>query len=487
MSEPIKTILDHYPDYEATIGIEVHVQLKTKSKLFCACPNEFGATPNTNICPVCCGYPGTLPVLNRKSVDFAIMAGLATNCTIRTRSTFARKHYMYPDLPKNFQITQDDKPICHDGFIFIELPDGSEKKVRLLRIHMEEDAGKNIHATETESFVDLNRAGTPLLEIVSQPDIASAYEAKTYLMRLRAIIQYLGISEANMEEGSFRADTNISVKKKTSNILGTRVELKNINSFKFISQAIEYEIERQIELIESGGKVAQETRAWDSKKQISIPMRNKEEAQDYRYFTEPDLPPIVISEEWQNKIRQHIPELPHDRFKRFQKEFGLSSYEANILVEQVEIASFFEAAAAQCKQPKILSNWILRDLLGYLHEHDLEITQCPITPEMFAEFINVIDQGIINSKVAQDVFECMLETGKYPSIIIQEKDLHQISSIDALEEIVRDVITKNPESIKKYHDGNSRLLGYLVGQAIKATKGKGNPQIINDLFKKYLD
>lgn len=485
MSTEKKTVFDEYPAYEATIGIEVHVQLKTKSKLFCACPNSFGDTPNKNICPICCGCPGTLPVLNRKVVDFAIMAGLATNCKIAKKTVFARKHYMYPDLPKNFQTTQDDRPICYHGSIPIEC-NGIEKNIRLLRIHMEEDAGKNIHGSQGESFVDLNRAGTPLLEIVSQPDLSSADEAKAYLMRLRAIVQYLGISDANMEEGSFRADTNVSVKKKDTDVLGTRVELKNINSFKFIHQATNYEIRRQIELLEEGGSVLQETRLWDTKNQISVAMRSKEEAQDYRYFTEPDLPPVIISSEWRDKIATKIPELPHTKSMRFQNEYELSAYEANILIEDPKIATFFEQTAKACKKPKPVSNWILRDLLGYLNEHKIELTDSLVTPEMLGELVTVIDKGIINSKVAQEVFLDMMETGKYPSIIIQEKDLKQISSPDELEAIVKQVIIDNPDNVAKYKAGNERVFGFFVGQSMKATKGKGNPKLINEILKKLL-
>lgn len=486
MSYVTPSIFDKYPDYEAVIGIETHVQLKTKSKMFCGCPNRFGGMPNAHICPICAGNPGTLPVLNRKVIDFAIMAGLATNCKISTFTTFARKHYMYPDLPKNFQITQDNKPICHEGFVAIEREDGAEKKVRLIRIHMEEDAGKNIHGEVNESYVDLNRAGTPLLEIVTYPDLSNAHEARDYLTKLRGIVQYLDISDANMEEGSFRADTNISVRKKGSTKLGTKVELKNINSFKFIGQAIDYEIERQIEILENGGTIIQETRLWDTKKQISIPMRTKEEADDYRYFTEPDLPPVMISDEWIERLSKKLPELPDVKLARFKKEYELVSGEAETFIDNRNLAIFFEQVVAICKKPKLASNWILRDLMHYLYENKLELSHTTLSPEKFAEFISVIDQGIINSKVAQDVFIEMMKSGNYPTQIIQEKNLKQIDSKDELEKIVQEVINANPESVAKYKAGNERLFMFFVGQAMKATKGKGNPEIIQELLKKHL-
>ncbi|MCK4265004.1 Asp-tRNA(Asn)/Glu-tRNA(Gln) amidotransferase subunit GatB [Candidatus Babeliales bacterium] len=482
-----KNILDRYPEYESTIGIEIHVQLKTKSKMFCSCQNKFGDRANINICPICSGHPGTLPVLNKKAVDFAIMAGLATNCKIAKTSTFARKHYMYPDLPKNFQITQDDKPICYEGYVTIKTSDEEEKKIRLIRIHMEEDAGKNIHGDQNESFVDLNRAGTPLLEIVSYPDIKNAYEAKTYLRQLHSIVQYLGISDADMEKGSFRADTNISVKKKKDEELGTRVELKNINSFKYIGQAIDYEVERQITLLEENGTVLQETRLWDTHNHKTLPMRKKEEAQDYRYFEEPDIPMLAIKSEQIEAIKKEIPELPDEKYIRLKNQYGVSNYEANILIDQREIADFFEASSQKCKYPKQVSNWILRDLLGYMKEHKLKLKDLKINPEKLAELVTVIEKGIINSKVASHkVFPSMMETGKYPSIIIQEQDLKQIGSKDDLEKIILDIIEKNPDNVQQYRSGKDKLFMFFVGQAMKETKGKGNPKLIQDLLKKHL-
>lgn len=486
MSQEVKTILDKYPAYRATIGIEVHIQLKTQSKVFCSCSNQFGQTPNTNICHICAGHPGTLPVLNKKVVDCAIMAGLATNCTIARTCDFARKHYIYPDLPKNYQITQDKNPICSEGYIPIELADGSEKKVRLVRIHMEEDAGKNIHSSTGTSWVDLNRAGTPLLEVVSYPDMDDSVQARAYLGRLHTIVRYLGISDANMDEGSFRADINISVRKKEQAELGTKIELKNINSFRFIVHAIEHEIERQIEVLESGQTLKLETRTWDNKQQKTSFMRSKEEAQDYRYFPEPDLPVINIDDQWLARMRQALPELPHAKLKRFMQEYGLNAYESNILIEEPVIADFFEKAAQQSKNPKSTCNWILRDLLAYLKEHKLELRHTKVTPTGVAQLVVAIDTGVINSKVAQEIFVEMIETGKEADAIIKEKNLTQIGSVDELEAIVKDVIAKNPDNVAKYKGGNERLFMFFVGQAMKETKGKGNPAIIQELLKKHL-
>lgn len=484
--ERVKSVLEQYPSYEATVGIEVHVQLKTQSKIFCRCYNRFGDMPNSNVCPICTGQPGVLPMLNKRVIDYAIMLGLATNCFIRRRCDFARKHYMYPDLPKNYQITQSDKPICSDGYIPITTIDGKEKQIRLVRIHIEEDAGKNIHSATGWSFVDLNRAGTPLVEIVSYPDIANAHEAKEYLNHLHTIIRYLGISDANMDEGSFRADVNVSVKQKEAKELGTKIEVKNINSFKFIAQAIDYEIERQIQDIEAGKKISLETRLWDSKKHQTVFMRSKEEAQDYRYFTEPDLPAIEIDDEWLERVNACIPELPHDKFNRFVSDYGLSPYEADILISDQGISRFFEDVVCGCNHAKQASNWILRDLLGYLKEHKVELHQTKLTAQGVAELIIALEKGTINSKVAQEIFVEMIETGTGASAIITSRGLEQISSVDELEKIVRSIIEKNPDIVEKYRSGNERMMAFFVGQAMKETKGKGNPQIIQDLLKKCL-
>lgn len=480
------TILDKYPEYEATIGIEVHVQLTTNTKIFCSCPNTVAKDPNTHICPICAGYPGTMPMLNKKVVDFAILAGIATNCTINKESTFDRKHYFYPDLPKNFQVTQQAEPICTDGYVPIRLEDGSTKNITLIRIHIEEDAGKNIHSNySNESFVDLNRAGTPLLEIVSHPDISTTYEVRTYLKTLRSIVQYLGICTGNMDEGSFRADTNISVRKKGQKALGTKCELKNINSFKFISDATEHELERQIEILEAGGKVRSETRLWDSKAKTTVMMRSKEETADYRFFQEPDLPIIFIDDERLEKAKKTMPELPLAKFERFTKELGLSEYEADILIEDIDLANYFDAAR-KCTESKNLIHWILRDLMGYIKEHKISLAECTITPERLGSIVDLIDQGVINSPTAKEVLIFVAQENKDPITIIEEKGLKQIGSVDELEALVQEVITANPKQAEQYRSGKDKLFGFFVGQMMQKTKGKGNPQLINDLIKKHL-
>ncbi len=486
MSKKQPSILDHYPDYALNIGIEVHVQLNTNSKIFCASNNKRCSKPNECICNVCAGYPGVLPVLNKKVVDSGILAGLATNCKISNISSFARKHYFYPDLPKGYQITQDKEPICTEGFVPIRLEDGSIKKIRLIRIHMEEDAGKNIHASGTnESFVDLNRAGTPLLEIVTYPDIESTAEAKAYLKALHQIVTYLGICTGNMEEGAFRADTNISVRKKDAKELGTRCEMKNINSFKFIGDAIEHEIERHIDILESGGSIKQETRLWDTHQKVTKPMRSKEGAADYRYFPEPDLPLVEINEEWISRMKRIMPELPYDKFERLVKEVGLSAYEADILVDNKSIAEYFEKTR-ELTQSKQLINWILRDLMGYLKEHKLDVHQCKVTPAFMAELLELYEKGTINAAAAKEVFAIVAETGQKPADVVKEKGLEQIGSVEELEAIVKEIVDAHPQQAEQYKSGKDRMFGFFVGQAMKKTQGKGNPKIIQELLKKHL-
>ncbi len=480
------SIIDNYPEYEAIIGIEVHAQLITNTKIFCSCANKITKDPNVNICNICAGYPGAMPTLNKKVVDCAILAGLATNCSIASKCAFDRKHYFYPDLPKNFQITQQYLPICTAGHITIHLEDGSIKKIRLIRIHMEEDAGKNIHSPySNESFVDLNRAGTPLLEIVSEPDISSAYEAKTYLKTLRSIVQYLNICTGNMEEGAFRADTNISVRKKGTEKLGTKVELKNINSFKFINDAIEYELERQIEVLKKGGVIQQETRLWDTKNKRTVIMRTKEEVADYRYFQEPDLPIIEIDDKWVATIKKDLPELPQEKFNRFCTQMGITPYAAEILVDDVNLANYFEQARKQSTSKQII-NWILRDVMGYLKEQKITFEEFKITPEKLAELINLLDQGIINNHVAKEVFEIIAQSGRSPKEVVKEKGLEQIGSVKELEIIVKEIIAANPKQVEQYKAGKEKLFGFFVGQMMQKTKGKGDPKIIQELLKKYL-
>ena len=475
------TIFDRYPDYEVTIGIEVHVQLTTQSKMFCASPNKVGCDPNQNLCNICAGYPGSLPAVNRLAVDYAILAGLATNCTIAPVSTFDRKHYFYPACPKYYKITQQFEPICLNGFIPVRLEDGSIKKVRLNRIHMEEDAGKNMHSNESkESFVDLNRAGTPLLEVVSEPDISSIDEAKRYLKTLRSIVQYLGICTGNMEQGAFRADTNISVKKKTDKKLGTRCELKNINSFKFIGDATAYEIERQIEILEEGGSIKQETRLWDNKNKVTVPMRSKEEAADYRFFQDPDLPIIKTDAEWIERMRTQLPELPHEKFDRFTQECGLTSYEADILVEDIALANYYDEARTKHSSKQVV-NWILRDVLGYLKEHGIALTEFKVAPDQLAAIIDMLESDTINNHAAKEVFNIVAQTGSDPQKIVQEKGLEQIGSADELEKIVQKIIDDNPTEVAGFKGGNQRLMGFFVGQAMKQTQGKGNPKMIQTI------
>jgi aspartyl-tRNA(Asn)/glutamyl-tRNA(Gln) amidotransferase subunit B len=479
-------ILEQFPEYRMDIGIEVHVQLNTKSKIFCSCSNGLTDKQNHHICPVCAGYPGVLPVLNEQVITYAIMAGLGTNCTIAPISEFDRKHYFYPDLPKNYQITQNDRPICENGSVMIRLEDGSEKKIRIRRIHIEEDAGKNIHSDiANESYVDLNRTGTPLLEIVTEPDIENAEEAKAYLKALRAIMQYLKVSECNMEEGSFRADTNLSVRKKTSTELGTRCELKNINSFKFISDAIEYEVERQIKMVECGEKVIQETRLWDSKNKKSLSMRSKENLADYRYCTDPDLSLIEVSDETICKIREQMPELPYAKYHRYIKEFGLSDYEANIIVAEFELAHYFDQLMLLSKS-KTAVNLLLRDVLGWIKESKISINNCLITPDILAQIAQLLDEGVVNNQGARIIFETIAQHGGEPMAIVETKGLKQIASIDELEKIVKQVLADNSDAIEKYKTGKGNTLGFFVGACMKATQGKGNPKLFQDILSRLL-
>lgn len=478
--------LDKYPDYRMDIGIEVHIQLNTKSKIFCSCSNELTDQQNQNICQICAGYPGVLPVLNHQVVEFAIMAGLGTNCQISLTSEFDRKHYFYPDLPKNYQITQNYFPICKSGYVMIRLDDGSEKKIRINRIHIEEDAGKNTHSDLTgESYVDLNRTGTPLLEIVTEPDIENASEAKAYLKALRLIAQYAGISTCNMEEGSFRADTNLSVRKKNSDKLGTRCELKNINSFKFITDAIEYESERQILALESGQKIRQETRLWDNKNRKSLPMRSKEDLADYRYCTDPDLALIQVTDAHIASVQTQMPELPYAKFHRYMNEWNLSAYEADVIVSEFAFTVYFEQAM-QMYPKKSLVNWFLRDVIGLINEQKIELKECKVTPEKLAIIVRMVDESIINNSAAKEVFEEIAISGADPEKIVELKGLKQIGSIDELEKIVLKVLQENPTLIEQYKSGKQNVFGFLVGTCMKASGGKGNPKIMQELLKKHL-
>ena len=486
MSEVQRSILDLYTDYETVIGVEVHVQLNTQSKMFCRCANEPNKQPNTNICSICLGYPGTLPLLNKVAVNYAIMAGLATNCAISKKSEFSRKHYFYPDLPKGYQTTQHEVPITQEGYIEIVDQEGKKKKIRLIRIHMEEDAGKNIHALDSyESFVDLNRAGTPLLEIVSYPDMSSSHEVKQYLKALRLIVQYLGICTGNMEEGAFRADTNISVRKKGDPKLGTRCELKNINSFKFISDAIEYEIERQIQILEEGGKVIQETRLWDTKAHCTRTMRSKEEAADYKYLLDPDLPQIIIDDDWIERVKSSLPELPFQKLERLQKQYRLNEYEAEILVNDPILANYYEQAALHSSSQNLI-NWVLRDLVALLKEQKTPPNEVLITPEKLAYIVDLLDNGKINNHAAKELFEHIAKEGGAPDLLVKQLGLEQVESTEELVAVIEQILAQFNDKVEQYRSGKDKLFGFFVGQIMQKTQGRGNPQLIQEILKKKL-
>ncbi len=470
-------------DYEAIIGLEVHAELATKTKIFCSCPTDFGGQPNTHVCPICMAMPGALPVLNKKVVEYAVKAGLATNCEITPLSKNDRKNYFYPDLPKSYQISQFDKPLCVGGNIEIETEEGT-KQIGITRIHIEEDAGKLNHDDYgRNSLVDLNRAGVPLIEIVSEPDLRSSKEADTYLKKLKSILQYIEVSDCKMEEGSFRADVNVSVHKK-GEPFGTRTEMKNMSSFRSITRAIDYEIQRQIDVIENGGKIDQETLRWDEVSGKTFTMRSKEDAQDYRYFPEPDLGIIEISDEWKEEIRKSLPEMPEERKVRYMDEFQLPEYDSNIIVSSKYLSDFFEAATKVCKNPKSVSNWIMTDIIRVQNEEGLE--QMPFTAEQLGKLIILIDKGTISSSIAKKVFEELLENPRDPEEIIKEKGWIQISDEGAIKEVVQKILEANPGSIADYKAGKDRALGFLVGQAMKETKGKANPQLLNKLFLEEL-
>ena len=472
--------------FEPVIGLEVHAQLLTSTKIFCGCSTRFGEEPNSNTCPVCLGMPGTLPVLNKKVVEFAMKMSLATHCRINSINTWARKNYFYPDLPKGYQITQYSHPIAEGGYVDIEI-DGSKSRIGITRIHMEEDAGKSIHdESGPSSYVDLNRAGVPLIEIVSEPDMRNTDEAVHYLRRLHEILVYLEICNGNMEEGSFRCDANISLRPKGQQKFGTRSELKNMNSFRNVQHALEYEIRRQRAILEGGGIVVQETRLWDVSQGATHSMRGKEEAHDYRYFPEPDLVPVVISDEWIEEVRRVLPELPMEKRERFVEQYGIPTYDAGVLTASLATADYYEETARLCGKPKLASNWIMGNLLAYLNEEKLEVTESPITPQTLADLINMIDDCTISGKIAKDVFEDMCKSGKGPKEIVDKRGLLQISDASKLEKIVEAVLEANPGQLEQYKGGKVQLFGFFVGQTMKATNGKANPGIVNELLKKRL-
>ena len=473
-------------DYEEIIGLEVHAELSTKTKIFCSCPTEFGADVNTHICPICTAMPGALPVLNEKVVEYAVKAGLATNCTISQDSKNDRKNYFYPDLPKSYQISQFDKPLCNNGYIEIEDDFGNPKKIRILRIHIEEDAGKLNHDDFTgETLVDLNRSGVPLIEIVSEPDIRSSGEADRYLKKLKSILQYIDVSDCKMQEGSFRADVNVSVHKK-GEPFGNRCEMKNMNSFKSIQRAIEYEKQRQIAEVEKGNVIEQDTLRWDDVAGRTFQMRTKENAQDYRYFPEPDLVAIKLSDEYINKIKEELPELPESRKARYMKELGLSEKDANFLTSSKALSDIFEKAGEICKNYKGVCNWLNSDISRILNEKEMEPEEIPFTAEELAEMVEIIDNGEISTKIGKQVIEELFENPRSPKKIVEEKGWIQISDEGAIKQVVLKVLESNPQSITDYKAGKDRALGFLVGQAMKETKGKANPQMLNKMFLEEL-
>jgi aspartyl-tRNA(Asn)/glutamyl-tRNA(Gln) amidotransferase subunit B len=474
-------------EYEPVIGLEVHVQLNTKTKLFCNCSTEFGAEPNSNTCPVCMGYPGVLPRLNKEALEKAILVGLALNCKVARYTKFDRKSYFYPDLPKGYQISQYDMPLNYEGYLEFEMPDGTIKKVRIIRAHLEEDAGKLIHSGNV-SYVDLNRAGVPLVEIVSYPDMFSVDEAYYYLQTLRNTMKYIGVSDVNMEEGSLRVDANVSVRRKGDTKLGTKVEIKNMNSFNFLKKALEYEIKRQISLLEKGEKIVQETRLFDVESGKTFTMRTKEEAEDYRYFPDPDLPPVVLTDEYIESLKRKLPELPYQKYKRFIEQYNLPKYDASILTESRELADYFEEAVKHYKgDPKKVSNWIMSEVLRYLNETNKEITDFTVKPYQIAELLRLMDENKINIKIAKTIFPEMIQTGKDASKIVEERGLIQVSDEGQIEEICKLVLQENPAEVEKYKSGKTNVIGFLVGQVMKKSQGKADPKLVNQILSKLLN
>ena len=474
-------------EFEPVVGLEVHAQLKTATKIFCSCSTAFGAPPNTHTCPVCLGMPGVLPVLNRKVVEYSLRMAVATNCKVEGKSRFARKNYFYPDLPKGYQISQYEMPIAQNGFVTIE-SNGSEKRIGITRIHLEEDAGKLGHDPDRPlSTVDFNRTGVPLIEIVSDPDIRSPEEAGIYLRKLRSIVRYIGISDGNMEEGSFRCDANISIRPRGTKDFGTRTELKNLNSFKYVQKALAHEIDRQREILVDGGLVVQETRLWDPGKDRTISMRGKEEANDYRYFPDPDLLPLVVDDDWISEIEASLPELPDEKRQRFRQQYGLSEYDADSLTSSRELADFFEEAVRSCPNPKLVSNWVLGNLLGLLKAQAKTISDSPVSPQRLAELLNLIEDGVISGTMGKSVFEEMAQSGTAPGVIVKEKGLAQVTDTSALETIVQKVFASNPKEVEDYRNGKTKLLGFFMGQIMRETKGKANPKLVNSILRKQLD
>ena len=473
--------------YETVIGLEVHVELATKTKIFCGCSTAFGGAPNTHTCPVCTGMPGSLPVLNKKVVEYAAAVGLATNCTITQNCKFDRKNYFYPDNPQNYQISQLYLPICRDGYVDIELLDGTNKSIRIHEIHMEEDAGKLIHdEVNNVSLVDYNRSGVPLIEIVSEPDMRNAEEVIAYLEKLRLIIQYLGASDCKLQEGSMRADVNLSVREAGTTELGTRTEMKNLNSFSAITRAIEGEKQRQIQLIESGQPVVQETRRWNDDKECSYAMRSKEDAKDYRYFPDPDLVTVHISDEWLEEIKKRQPEFKTEKMKRYREEFGIPDYDINIITDSKKLADIFEETTALCNKPKKVSNWLMVETMRILKEEGMDATDIRFSPINLAKLIELTESGAINSSVAKEVFEKIFHEDIDPDLYVEEKGLKQVNDENVLKQAVEEVVKSNPQSVEDYRNGKEKAIGFLVGQTMKIMKGKANPGMVNAMLKEIL-
>ena len=476
--------------YESVIGLEVHAQLLTKSKLFCSCSTAFQADPNDHACPICMGMPGVLPVLNQQVIEFAIRTGLALQGEIAKTSRFARKNYFYPDLPKGYQTSQYDEPLVQGGGLAIDV-DGASKFIRLTRIHMEEDAGKSVHgenlADPTKSYVDHNRCGVPLLEIVSEPDLRSAEEAKLYLQKLKTLLEYIEVCDGNMEEGSLRCDANVSLRPLGSETLGTRTEIKNLNSFRNVQHAIEYEIERQAAILDSGGEVEQETRLYDADRGVTQSMRGKEEAHDYRYFPEPDLVPMQVNQAWIDRVRDALPELPDAKLQRYISEYGLPAYDAEVLTADRELATYFEQTVSLFNQPKAVSNWVMGDLMRELNRHHITPGQSPVTPAHLAGMLRLVDDGAISGKIAKTVFGEMYQSGKQAQEVVAEKGLVQMNDSSELESLIREVLEANPSQVEEYRGGKQKVFGFFVGQTMKATQGKANPKLVNELLRHMLE
>jgi len=471
--------------YESVIGLEVHAQLLTNTKLFCGCSTKFGSPSNTNVCPVCLGHPGALPVTNKQAIEYAVLMGLAVNCIINEQSIFARKNYFYPDLPKGYQISQFEKPICENGYIEVKTAEGVDKKIRIKRIHLEEDAGKSIHDQGSDTLVDLNRCGTPLIEIVTEPDISSAKEAYEYLINLKQIVTYLGICDGNMEEGSLRCDANVSVRKYGEK-LGTKTEVKNMNSFRNVERAIDFEIKRQIEILEEGGTITQETLLWNADLNEAFPMRSKEESHDYRYFPDPDLMPIVVDEKWKSKIASGMPELPKVRRERFIQQYNLPEYDAEILTNTKDMADYYETILEFTDDYKSASNWVMGDISKVINENKISIINFYVSPKNIGKLIGLINNNTISGKIGKVVFEELLKSNVDPEIIIKEKNLVQITDSSELENVIDKILSSNSKQVEEYRNGKEKVFGFLVGQVMRETKGKANPQLVNDILMKKL-